>query len=248
MKNHDDKNDISEELLNSYLDNELDAEDKDELLNALEDDAELSRRLCELRNVKELTQHAYQMRSSPMRQHGSWSQDGFPLSAVATVLVLITGALVGWFAHDGMERPSTVLAGLSGDSRLANLEKAGISQQKKIILHVDSAEPERFAAALDSAESLLAAYSEQNRTLEMEIIANSDGLNLFRVDTTEHADRIRELKRKYGNLSLLACNRAIRRLEEQGIKVELIPEAEITPTALDEIVRRLQQGWVYIKV
>jgi intracellular sulfur oxidation DsrE/DsrF family protein len=47
---------------------------------------------------------------------------------------------------------------------------------------------------------------------------------------------------------MLACHRAIQRLEEMGVKVQLVPEARIAPSALEQIIQRLQQGWVYIKV
>jgi intracellular sulfur oxidation DsrE/DsrF family protein len=33
-----------------------------------------------------------------------------------------------------------------------------------------------------------------------------------------------------------------------GIKVDLVPEARIAPSALDQIIHRLKDGWVYIKV
>jgi RNA polymerase sigma-70 factor (ECF subfamily) len=231
-------------LRNSYLDNELDAEDRDALLNALENDATLSRRLCELRNIKELTQHAYRMESGRANSRSHWLARTIPATAVASVLMVVTGVLIGWFAHSGMEHTMT-MAGMNAGT---SLDSVALADQKKIILHVDTAEPEKFNAALDSAESLLAAYSEQNHSLQMEIIANAEGLDFLRVGMTENQTRIKDLVGKYDNLSIVACNKAIERLEEMGIKVELIPEAGIAPSALEEIVKRLQQGWVYIKV
>lgn len=241
------KGTISDEMLNSYLDNELDAEDRDALLNALEDDADLSRRLCELRNIKELTQHAYRMESGRTNNRSHWLVRTMPVTAAASVFMIVTGVLIGWVAHSEIKH-STTMPNLNATASLASLDSADVADQKKIILHVDTAEPEKFNAALDSAEHLLAAYSEQNRSLEMEIIANAEGLDFLRVGATEHQARIKDLAGKYDNLSIVACNKAIERLEEMGIKVQLIPEAGIAPSALEEIVKRLQQGWVYIKV
>lgn len=243
-KNH---KDISNELLNAYLDNELDGDERAEILAALERDKSLAGRLCELRNIKELTQFAY---STPHADDHSPRQRRFARQyasiAVAATLFLAVGSLVGWFAHDELNASSPIRSQQSQVATLDNIDT--VAEQKKVILHIDSAEPEKLLSALDSAEDLLATSADRGSPLALEIIANAKGLDLLRVDTTPAATRISELSAKYDNLSILACNRAIERLQELGIKVQLVPEAKVAPSALDQIVHRLKQGWVYIKV
>jgi intracellular sulfur oxidation DsrE/DsrF family protein len=244
------KNDISNELLNAYLDNELDSEERAEIMTALENDSALAGRLCELRNIKELTQFAYSMTHSSQSK-GTYRKHGkqYTSLAIAASLFLIVGALVGWFAHDGMNVNSVVRAGqqqVVSDSFLTSLPLE--AESKKVILHVDTGDAERLKAALDSAEDLLVASAANGNPLELEIIANANGLDLLRVDTAFYADRISELSKKYDNLSILACSRTIKRLQDLGVKVQLVPEAGVAPSALDQIVHRLKQGWVYIKV
>ena len=244
------KNELSNELLNAYLDNELDSEERGEIMAELENDSALAGRLCELRNIKELTQLAYSLPHDRQQKGKPWKYGKrFSALAVAASLFMAVGSLVGWFAHDHLDVNSIMRADQGQiylDSSQASL--ALDADQKKVILHVDTAEPDRLTAALDSAEDLLLASAASGHKLELEIIANAKGLNLLRVGTTPHAERIAELSKKYDNLSILACNRAIKRLEDLGIKVQLVPEAGIAPSALDQIVNRLKQGWVYIKV
>jgi len=244
------KNDISNELLNAYLDNELDSEERAEIMAALENDAAMARRLCELRNTKELTQFAYSMTPSRQSKGTYWKHGKHYASlAIAATLFLTVGALVGWFAHDGMSVNSIVPAGqqqIASNSSLTSLPLE--AEAKKVILHIDTGDAGRLKAALDSAEDLLVSSADNGKPLELEIIANADGLDLLRVDTAIYADRISKLSEKYDNLSILACSRAIKRLQDIGVKVQLVPEAGITPSALDQIVHRLKQGWVYIKV
>ena len=244
------KNDISNELLNAYLDNELDSEERAEIMTALENDSALAGRLCELRNIKELTQFAYSMTHSSQSKATYWKYGKqYTSLAIAASLFLIVGALAGWFAHDGMNVNSVVRAGqqqMASDSSLTSLPLE--AESKKVILHVDTGDAERLKAALDSAEDLLVASAANGNPLELEIIANANGLDLLRVDTAFYADRISELSKKYDNLSILACSRTIKRLQDLGIKIQLVPEAGIAPSALDQIVHRLKQGWVYIKV
>jgi intracellular sulfur oxidation DsrE/DsrF family protein len=243
-------NDISNELLNAYMDNELDSYERAEILAALESDEAMARRLCELRNTKELTQFAYSMPAS-RQSKDAYSKFGkqYASLAIAATLFLTVGALVGWFAHDGMILDLVVRAGqqqMVSDSSLTNLPIE--TEAKKVILHIDTGDAGRLKAALDSAEDLLVTSATNGNPLELEIIANADGLDLLRVDTAFYADRISELSEKYDNLSILACSRAIKRLQDLGVKVQLVPEAGIAPSALDQIVHRLKQGWVYIKV
>ena len=247
MKNN--TTDISNELLNAYLDNELDSDERAEIMTALENDSALAGRLCELRNIKELTQLAYRTPISEAKSRSHWKfGKQYAHMAVAATLFLAVGALAGWFAHDGIGMNSVLRSQqqIVSDSSLSEL--SAVTEQKKVILHIDTADPEKLTTALDSAEDLLVTSADNGVPLALEIIANAKGLDLLRVDTTPSAERIRDLSNKYDNLSILACNRAIQRLEELGINVNLVPEAQIAPSALDQIVHRLKQGWVYIKV
>ncbi len=244
-----DTNDISNELLNAYLDNELDSDERGEIMAALERDAALARRLCELRSTKELTQFAYSLTSSGKQKRSGWEfGKQYSAIAIAATLLLAVGSVVGWFAHDSMDVNFVRVdeQQIFSDKGISNLPLE--TEQKKVILHVDTAEPERLTAALDSAEDLLLAAAAAGSPLELEIIANAKGLDLLRVGNEAYAKRISELSGKYNNFSVLACSRAIKRLEDMGIKVKLIPEAGIAPSALDQIINRLKQGWVYIKV
>ncbi|MFW2438198.1 MAG: hypothetical protein ACN4GR_02375 [Arenicellales bacterium] len=247
MKN---KDELSNELLNAYLDNELDSDERGEIMAELENDSELACRLCELRNIKELTQFAYSLPQDRQHNGNQWKYGKhFSTLAVAVSLFMVVGSLIGWFAHDYLDANSIMHAD-KGQFYLETSQTNLPSQveQKKVILHVDTAEPDRLTAALDSAEDLLVASANSGNSMELEIIANARGLDLLRVGTTPFAGRITELSEKYDNLSILACNRAIKRLQDLGVKVQLVPEAGIAPSALDQIVNRLKEGWVYIKV
>lgn len=242
-------NDISNELLNAYLDNELDSDERGEIMAVLETDAVLARRLCELRSTKELIQFAYSIPPSRRQERSQWKfGKQYSAMAIAATLFLAVGSVAGWLAHDSMD-VSFVRAGenqIFSGKGMASLPVE--TNQKRVILHVDTAEPERLTAALDSAEDLLIAAAARGNLLELEIIANAKGLALLRVGNNVYADRISKLSEKYENFSILACSRAIQRLEDMGIKVKLVPEAGIAPSALDLIINRLKQGWVYIKV
>ena len=98
---------------------------------------------------------------------------------------------------------------------------------------------------LKKAESLLAKTSP-GEPRRVEIVANEQGLNLLRSDLTQFSDEISALAEQ--DVVFYACSRAVRLLEEKGIEVLLVPEANPEYSALERVVERMQDGWQYIKI
>jgi intracellular sulfur oxidation DsrE/DsrF family protein len=100
-------------------------------------------------------------------------------------------------------------------------------------------------AALRKAQELLDS-AELGQTNNVEIVANQQGLNLLRSDVTPFATEIAALQES--NVVFYACSRTIELLEEKGIDVNLVPDANQSYTALDRVVLRMQDDWDYIKL
>mgnify|MGYP003542886813 FL=1 len=56
---NDMRKNFSDESLNAFVDNQLGTQEREEILAAVTEDAELGQRLCALRATKELVRHAY---------------------------------------------------------------------------------------------------------------------------------------------------------------------------------------------
>jgi hypothetical protein len=56
------------------------------------------------------------------------------------------------------------------------------------------------------------------------------------------------MKQRHANLHWVACGQSIARLRNDGEQVRLLPDTQTAPTAINEIVTRLQQGWTYVRV
>lgn len=233
---------ISDELLGAFLDNQLDARERVEVLAALQRDKVLAARVCELRQDMELVASAYRnppyadVRPAAARRgrHG-WR-------AVAAAALLVTGVATGWMVHtwraDGM-----------GGAPLQDIAQLDPSAPGagKIILHISSLEPARVQGALDSVEHLLRASRSRGERVQVEIIANADGLGLLR-EGSPYTGSIQSLVARYDNVSFLACGIAMEnaRLSE-NVEVKLIPQARRVPAALEQILTRLKGGWTYVR-
>ena len=243
--------DPSDERLNALIDGELTPADAAALLERLRTDASLRERVGLLRLGKDLVRHAYVGIASdgaPRSDRASRLAVASRWRAVAAGLLAIgVGALLGWTAHEQ--------AGGAADPMLRFTELAEHDAARSphgdaehVILHVSSAGPQHSQAVLDRAEGILETARTSRRTVVVEIVANSGGLDLLREGVSTQAPRIAALRASYPQLSLVACGQTAQRLREGGVDVRLLPGTSVASSALDEIVRRMQQGWAYVRI
>jgi intracellular sulfur oxidation DsrE/DsrF family protein len=225
---------VSDEQLSAFLDGELESEEENRIFTLSEECPELDGRLCRQRKLKELVQHAYREVPEPWRRDSRGGPRGGLFSlAAAAVLALAIGLAGGWIASRSLDREAVATSA------------AVPASQNTWLLHVASADPARMQLALDRADELMNGAGA-SATRRVEIVANEGGLDLLRSDRSPFADRIRELAEQ--DVLFFACSRAIERLEEQGVEVHLLPEANTHYSALDRVVYRMQQGWTYQKI
>ncbi len=241
----------SDEYINAFLDGQLDDQERSQLLEAVIRDPELSARVCERQKVREMVQLAYHNigaseqtapRSNP-RQRGI-SPFG---KAVAASLLLALGVLAGWVSNSALDsRPSLLDLAQAIQTPQESLNAKG---EWRVMLHVSTADPNRLNTLLEETEQLLQQAQHSTRKVRVEVLANSKGLQLLNASNTEYAHKIRALQAKYGNLSFMACSKALARLkQEQGVKLHLTQGAKIVPSAVGEIIRRQREGWTYIHI
>jgi intracellular sulfur oxidation DsrE/DsrF family protein len=236
----DKDNQFSEEQMNAFVDGELDTEEKSRVFNESERSTELDQRLCQQRKLKELVKHAYLEVPPPshMKNTGQVST-GFLGKAVAAGVLLLLGVSIGLIAQRYISpQPETEILSVAAVT-------APVGAGKNYILHVVSGEREAMLAALRKAQDLLDS-AELGQTNKVEIVANQQGLNLLRSDVTPFATEIATLQES--NVVFYACSRTIELLEEKGIDVSLVPDANQSYTALDRVVLRMQDDWDYIKL
>ena len=228
---------FSEEQLNALVDGELDPEETSRFYNETERSPELDQRLCHQRKMKELVKHAYEDVPRPARlSRPPLGRGGLFSRALAAVILLAVGLTAGILAHNYVDQIRADNMGLASKD---------IVKVNNFLLHVTSAEPEKMYAALRQAKVLLEA-AEEGEQRRVEIIANEHGLDLLRRDVTPYAQEIAALQDN--DVVFYACSKTIERLEDSGVRVELVPHTNTDYTALDRVVSRMQDGWKYEKI
>lgn len=234
---------VSQEYLHAFVDGELAAEAHEEAMARLEHDPAFKSAVCELHVVKELVRGAYADLASARQPAAPRCAPAWRQALVAGVLLLV-GLGGGWFAR-GQPEPDRVdrLVGLPG--AYTPIALSDRVDANKIVLHLDSNDPARVAALLDLVGRLLDRRGTQ---AQVEVVVNNTGLNLLRQDLSPYRARIAGLSRQHANLAFLACGQTVARLKQEGVDVDLVPEAGVATSAINEILSRLSQGWVYVKV
>lgn len=247
-----DEHQILSETLNAYLDGELDAKTTARLEKKLGVDARLQGHLRELEQVRALARTAFTTESQPAPPASQ------PLSrrqligyGLAAMLLVATG--IGAERWLRMATPEDVLlASLPSHAQVirpAHLEVTAPAGERRAIFHVTSGDPRNVRSTLDHVEQILKRHGSAGKPLHVEIVANAEGLNALRADVSPAAEQIARLQKDYPNISFLACGTSIARVKrEQGINVKLLPRTGVTSSALDQILLRLRQGWVYIRL
>ncbi len=227
----------SDEQINAFVDDELAPVERARLLERISDEAELRQQACELRMLKDMVRAGYReppgrRPSRPLHQ-GGWGQ-----RAMAASLLLALGLGLGWMTRGALDTP--------GALQFATLQRVA-ADPARLVLHVDTGTPERFASLLDQTQTLLEEARRDGRPLQVAVVANSGGIDLLRAATAPQAERIRALQAAYPNLSFIGCRQTLGRLKDNGQDTRLLPGVQLAPAAVDAIVERLQSGWTYIK-
>jgi len=238
--------DISDEFLNSFVDNQLDPAEKAHAFDTIRQDEKLKERVCELRGLKEMMQQAY---SNPPPHRQSPIVKRIPSAtkhyqALAACLLLLVGGASGWFTHAWSMRDNNQELTLLQTAQHEDV----ISEGRNVIVHLANSSPYRLKAALDETEGLLETYKRAHLQLQVEVITNKSGVDLLRSDASIYKQRIGFLQEKYPNVNFLVCGQTLGKLRGKGESVQLLPHTVVVTTAAEQINKRLSQGWGYVRI
>jgi len=239
------KQPLSDELLNAFVDNELDQEDTVYVQGLIENDADIRRRVDELRSIKNLLNASYPVASGSTGDRSNDAALGFGKFiqyGIAACLLIGVGVLVG-LSLDSI----TPLGQPQGYQTTA----IGLSQKPetvKVLFHLNRDDAAGFQQILNQVESLLAEYQNKPDQLHIEIVANGTGLNLYRADNVRFAAKIQKFRKAYNNVAFLGCQNTYLRLSrETGKEIILLPEINMVALGISHVLRRQRSGWAYIQ-
>ena len=242
------KSQYSDEIINAFVDGELGGPEKENLKLQMETDDELYQRVKAVCELKKGLKESYSQVGVRKNYEDEPDATISPFRyGMAALLVMGLGVLIGWYSHGQLSHgqltvtQNTTLQGV-------RLSPVNMDQPNKVVLHISSADKDKLQQTLMHVEKIIDKYQANHLPFEIEIIANAGGVDLLRVDATPYEQKIAAIMDQYKNVSFIACSNALERLKLQGIEPRLISHAKTGVTAIEQIVKRLQEGWVYVKV
>jgi len=212
---------LSEEELHAFVDDQLGASDRARILEILQLDPELQRRVAELRQAKELLRLAYAQPPQARTQARAHTPLG-ALQKIAAALLLALGIAGGWLLH-GM---------------WANTTLVQAKAPKGVVIQVSEADPVKWELALINARNARKNY----RNAQVEIVAYGPGLKMMRKDSPVAATL---LEANQNGVKLLACGNTMRLTKTK--QDELSTLVDIVPAGVVAIVDRQTQGYAYVR-
>ncbi|MBS1270070.1 MAG: hypothetical protein MAG794_01023 [Gammaproteobacteria bacterium] len=242
----DDKR-FSEELLNAYVDGELDADERQPIEQAMRQDKYLRERVRELENLKQLVKRAYADATPNHAEIPSPREKWIAPALAASLAVFVLGGALtwGWLSYTG-QAPEARIASSSGGS-VGTGAKAAYSG--KVLFHLHRKDTGDLNNILTQAEAILATSLRRNESSSVRIIATGAGLSLFKRGSAPNAPRISMLKQRYqDNLVFNGCGLAYKALKKRDPdgQLRLLPEVQLVDVGVLELMRRQQNGWTYI--
>jgi hypothetical protein len=124
------------------------------------------------------------------------------------------------------------------------------SKGHRVVFQVDTADPATMNLTLNNATNVVDHYREKNEEVEIDIVAFGPGLNMYRVDKSAVADRIKHFA-DYSfpsKIQFSACGNTKAAMEKaEGHPVELLPQATVVPSGVVQIMERQERGWSYVR-
>lgn len=264
---------ISDEFLNAFVDNQLTQEEKAAAYDQINESKEINMQICQLRKVSDLVRLGYDNPPAPPKHKLEQTTEGFSLNIAACLaagIAMVLGIVLGWNIGPTQDLDQKNIATTTKskithavkDSRNAEALKVSSnsnpkiqaaasadSDQIKIMIHLNSGEPELVRDSLDELESLLKHYRKTGQRARIEMVTNGNGITLLRADASPFPERIKRMQQEYDNLTFVACQNSMNRLkDERGITAKLIPGVVVIDSGVAQLMRRQHQGWAYIRV
>ena len=219
---------FSEEHLNAFVDGQLDGAETNRVFEALDQDPELSRKVSELRKLKELARYAYNT-PARARRTARLAKSRLVSFAMATGL-LAAGIAVGWHWHHSIVARGDHAVGIDANA----VKKRGI------VVQISENDPVKWDIALVNVKNIRKEFTAES--MEIEIVAYGPGLEMFKRESPLD-QRLNDAAKS--GVKLLACGNTMEATRTS--REQLNSSVAVVKAGVVEIMQKQEQGYSYIR-
>jgi hypothetical protein len=240
-----------EESLHAFVDGQMDVKAHAAFVERTQADKTLMEKVCSLRRVRDAVRAAYAQPPVPARGSRAVRQRAWLRQGIAACLLAGLSAAGGWYGHALTQpAPQEVSALVTYAQQLQKLARYSPDlASSRVVFHVMTSDARATGEMLNDVEFLLKAHKLAGVPLQVDVVANGEGLSLVGSQQTQHAARIHEISQEWQNIRFSACKNTMDRLyKEQGIRFDLLPDVNVIESGVVNAARRQREGWSYIRV
>ena len=169
---------VSEELLNAFVDNEIEAEEQERILLLEATNPDVKQAICELRRLKSQIRAARPVEIDDSKISIRSSHKSLNWYAAASILVAITliVAIFNPVRNDDVFTYSNKSTYSDTSLLLAAVKK---EKDLNLVLQLNSADANSMSHTLDLIRSILTVAEHYNNRIDIEVIASGPGLKLL---------------------------------------------------------------------
>lgn len=246
------QNQYSDEHINAYIDSELDNDERARLLFDEQHNIALAQRINNARILKEKVQLAYSDLAETDTAKKTLSCTAFVCkqkSLVAGLIILFTATALLLPALMN-NNDDIILARQLIRTTLPIAPDAistTIGRHKQVVINISQYQPLQFDTTLNNIEALLQQH-RADKLFNIEIVANKNGLKALDTKTSLHAERLSQLVQQFSSLKVVACAKSMADLATAGNPIQLMKSIMVTPSAAQQVAKRMSEGWMYLKI
>jgi intracellular sulfur oxidation DsrE/DsrF family protein len=164
-------------------------------------------------------------------------------------LGFVMGALLVCALAVALAGPPMVSQGTNDEgASTAIVATAAAKQVHRLVLQVNSEEPEVMTLALNNAANVERHYTSLGEKVEIEIVAFGPGLHMLREDTSPVKDRIKAMAQKTSSITFKACGNTQENMAKTENKpIRLVAEASVVKSGVVRVMELQEQGWSYVR-
>jgi intracellular sulfur oxidation DsrE/DsrF family protein len=234
---------LSDEILNAFVDNELDKVERERIFECLRHDPLLAQRLCQLTHMKELVRAARpEMDESTLAIH-KHSRNRHIWGYAAMLFVAVAISSLVYFSDFLPFRQNP-----ANDAMHVIVQQHTNAAEIKVVMQITSDETALMNKLLNQAETLVQMSTQLEKPVRVEIVAYGKGLSMLRSDQSPYAHRISSLRQQHDNLLFVACQETMDKQQRKGVQyIRLLPGVVIVHSGAREVQLRRSQGWAVLK-
>ena len=139
------------------------------------------------------------------------------------------------------------LAGATALGAPAPAVPAVVQRRAGIVILIDSNEPHVMGHAISYSGNLTRHFAGLGQTPPIEVVANGQGIDVFRADKSPLKDPLAALRQMAPNVgfSMCASSKSIAESKE-NLTIQLIDGAGLVPFGIGRVVELQRKGWAYI--